>query len=222
MNSAVFRKITNLVGTVGLAVTLLGLPMLSRSASAAPAAPGALVIGNVDLDKILAGYSKKATYDQQVQDLNAKLDAQFKQQVNYDMLTKDQQTQLTTLLSKPGATSEDQASITALQQQSDKNAQELTALQQKQNPTATDSARLQILSQQKQAGQQVLQDVANSYQAQVTAEQQRLSAQLSETVRIAIVAVAKEKGLTVVFTSQVAIYSTNDITDDVLKRLNGK
>ena len=32
--------------------------------------------------------------------------------------------------------------------------------------------------------------------------------------------VAKQKGLAVVFDAQVAIYTANDITDDVVKRLN--
>jgi Skp family chaperone for outer membrane proteins len=222
MKSGILTKIVGFQSLAVLALTVFSLPVLSRSVSAAPVQTGVMIVGNVDLDKILAGYNKKASYDQQVQDLNAKLDAQFKQQVNYDMLNKDQQAQLTALLSKPSPTSQDQASVTALQQQSDKDAQELAALQQKQNPTTDDQARLQVLSQQKQAGQQILQDVADSYRTQVQDEQQRLSAQLSDTVRLAIIAVAKEKGLTLVFTSQVAIYSTNDITDDVLKRLNGK
>ncbi len=208
-------------GVAGLALGLLGSPALTRPAAAAPAAaPGALAMGNVDLDKIIAGYGKKAAYDQQVQDLNAKFDAQFKQQVNYDMLSKAQQTQLTELLSKPTPASQDQAAITALQAQSTKDAQELATLQQKQNPTADDQARLQALTQQHQAGQQALKDVADGYSAQVTARQQALSTELSNTVREAIVAVAKEKGLSMVFTSQIAIFSTNDITEDVLKRLN--
>ena len=31
---------------------------------------------------------------------------------------------------------------------------------------------------------------------------------------------AKDRGLTMVFSSEVALYSANDITDDVLKKLN--
>ena len=213
--------LTKIFSAAGLALSLLGLPALTHSALAAPsAATGPMVFGSVDLDKIIAGYGKKATYDQQVQDLNAKLDAQFKQQVNYDMLTKAQQTQLTALLSKPGATSQDQAAITALQAQSTRDAQELATLQQKPGPNADDQARLTALTQQHQAGQQALKDVADGYSAQVTARQQQLSTELSNTVREAIVAIAKERGMSMVFTAQVAIYSSNDITEDVLKRLN--
>lgn len=140
------HTLRGLFSVAGLSLALLGLPSLSHTAAAAPAQSGAMVFGSVDVNRLLAGYSKKQVFDQQVQDLNNKLDAQFKQQVNYDMLTKDQQTMLTTTLSKPNPSSQDQAAITALQQQSDKDAQELAALQQKQNPTAADQTRLQTLT----------------------------------------------------------------------------
>lgn len=217
MKTATFAKLIMIAGTVA---ALLGSPSIMPQVIAAPAASSAVVMGSVDLDKILAGYTKKATFDQQVQELNTKLDAQFKQQVNYDMLTPDQQKQMTALLSKPSATDQDRAQITQLQAQSNKDAQDLAALQQKPNPTADDQARLKVMTQQHQTGQQALKDVADGYTQEVTDRQQALSTQLSDNVRLAIAAIAKDKGLTVVFTSQVALYCSNDITDDVLKRLN--
>lgn len=217
MKTATFAKIIVLAG---MAAAITYGTLLAPRAMAAPAASSAIVIGSVDLDKILAGYAKKPAFDQQVQDLNSKLDAQFKQQVNYDMLTADQQKQLTALLSKPNPTDADKAQITQLQAQSDKDAQDLAALQQKQNPTADDQARLKALTQQHKAGQQALKDVADGYTQEVTDKQQALSTQLSDNVRLAIAEIAKDKGLTVVFTSQVALYCSNDITDDVLKKLN--
>ena len=36
----------------------------------------------------------------------------------------------------------------------------------------------------------------------------------------AIAAVAQQRGLAVVFDSKLALYTANDVTDDVLKRLN--
>jgi Skp family chaperone for outer membrane proteins len=178
------------------------------------------LVGSVDLSKLLAGYKKKADLDAQIQALSQKLDAQFKQQVGSDMLTKDEQTKLTALLSEANPSSPDQAQITALQQESASAAQALAALQQKANPSAADQAQLTALTQQHQAGQQALQDVADAYKAQVQAEQDTLSAQLSATVKTAITAVAQQHGLALVFDSQFAIYCSNDITDEVLKQLN--
>lgn len=208
-----------LFGVAGIALALLAFQSPSPVRADATA-PAPFVFGSVDLSKILAGYKKKAALDQQIQALSQKLDAQFKQQVGSDMLSAADQQKFTALLSKPNLSDADKAQIMALQQQSTKDAAELAALQQKQNPSADDTARLQALTQQHQAGQQALQDTADAYKAQVQAEQDRLSAQLSATVRTAIGEVAKEHKLMMVFDAQITVYSANDISDDVLARLN--
>lgn len=192
---------------------LPALPVL-----AAPA--GSLQIGSVDLQKVSDGYTKKGSLDQQLQDMNQRLLARFQQQTNSAMLSKDQQTRLQTLLAKPGPSDAEKAEIAALQAQSTKDSQELATLQQKKDLTDADKARLTALTQQQQGGQQVLQEVSDSYTKQLDAEKLRLNAQLTEAVRAAIIAVAKDRKLDAVFTSEVAIFTTNDITDDVLKRLN--
>lgn len=219
MKIASLRHLLSAAG-FGLAVLILPLAAAPVQAAPAPASSAPFLFGSVDLSKILAGYKKKATLDQQIQTLSQKLDAQFKQQVSSDMLSKDDQLKITTLLNKPNLGDADRAEITSLQQQSAKDAQELVALQQKQNPSAADTARMQALTQQHQAGQQAIQDTADAYKAQVQAEQERLSAQLSATVRTAIGQVAKDRGLMMVFDAQITVYSANDISDEVLARLN--
>lgn len=207
-------KITRIALLMLLACTAL----LSRPALAAP--PGLLQIGSVDLQKVSDGYTKKGGLDQQLQDMNQRLLARFQQQTNSAMLSKEQQTRLQTLLAKPGPSDAEKAEIAALQAQSTKDSQELATLQQKKDLTDADKARLTALTQQQQGGQQVLQEVSDSYTKQLDAEKLRLNAQLTEAVRAAIIAVAKDRKLDAVFTSEVAIFTANDITDDVLKRLN--
>lgn len=190
----------------------------ARPALAAPGGP--MQIGSVDLLKVSDGYTKKGGLDQQLQDMTQRLLARFQQQSNSAMLSKEQQTRLQTLLAKPGPSDAEKAEIAALQAQSTKDSQELATLQQKKDLTDADKARLTALTQQQQGGQQVLQEVSDSYTKQLDAEKVRLNAQLTEAVRAAIIAVAKDRKLDAVFTSEVAIFTTNDITDDVLKRLN--
>jgi Skp family chaperone for outer membrane proteins len=189
-----------------------------RAAGAAPGAAGP--IGSINLDKILAGYTKKAALDGQIQDLNDKLTARFKEVSASDMLTRDQQQKYVALLDKASQSDADKAAITALKAQSKKDADELVALQQKQNPTHADKARLDTLTNQQQAARQSLQEIGEQYSEQIKAAQDKMSTQLTDTVSAAVAAVAKDKGLSAVFTSQIAIYTSNDITDDVLKKLN--
>ena len=210
-------------GIAGIAAGLM-LPVFGAlPALAAPAVSAASgQFGGVDLARILAGYNKKADLDSQIQALNQKLQAQFSAQQNSPLLTRDQITRLGVLVSKTPRTDAETAEMTSLQQQSAAASQELTTLQQKVNPTDADKARLTILTTQLQGGQQALQEISTSYTTQVQAEQDRLSARLSDQVKAAIAAVAQQRGLAAVFNSQYAVYTANDITDEVLRRLNGK
>jgi len=221
--NALHKLIGRILGTAGIAAGLM-LPFVGAlPVQAAPAASASAgQFGGVDLGRILAGYSKKADLDSQIQVLNQKLQSQFNAQQNSPLLTREQITRLGVLVSKSPRTDAETAEMTSLQQQAAASAQELTALQQKANPTDADKARLTTLTTQLQAGQQALQEISASYTAQVQAEQDRLSARLSDQVKVAIAAVAQQRGLAAVFNSQYAVYTSNDITDEVLKRLNGK
>lgn len=176
--------------------------------------------GSVDIQQVLSGYTKKGDFDKQLQALHDQLYGYLQQQSAYPMLSEADQTQLGALLAKPNQTDQDKAQITALEQKSTQAAQELSALQNKTAPTADDNARMTQLLQQQQAGKTALQDMETTYNQQVSAKSDALSAQLSASVKAAITTVAKQRKLAVVFDSQVAIYTANDITDDVLKTLN--
>lgn len=216
------KTLGRILGTAVVAAGLL-LPggMLPVQAAPAAAAVGGQ-FGGVDLGRILAGYNKKADLDSQIQALNQKLQAQFSAQQNSPLLSRDQITRLGVLASKTPRTDAEMAEMTSLQQQSAAAAQELTTLQQKANPTDADKTRLTTLTTQLQGGQQALQEISASYTTQVQAEQDKLSARLSDQVKAAIAAVAQQRGLAAVFNSQYAVYTANDITEEVLRRLNGK
>lgn len=212
-----FRKCLVIAGVL-LAVTGLAPGMPARAADA-PASALAL-FGSVDLQKILANYSKKTTYDQQIQQLNQRLNGYWDQQKSSPMLSAEDQAQLGTLLAKTPQSDQDKATITQLQQKSTQAVQDLAALQQKPNPTQDDLTRMAQLKQQQDAGQQALQDVGKGYQDQMQKANDDLSQKLTQEVRVAITEVAKVRGLAVVFDSSVAVYTSNDITDAVVKQLN--
>ncbi|MBV9850262.1 MAG: OmpH family outer membrane protein [Armatimonadetes bacterium] len=215
MNIIPIRKWLMIAGAaLALTPTVAALP--ARAAEA----PGAAMFGSVEVSRVLAGYTKKATYDQQINQLHAKLQGYIQQQASSPMLSKEDQAQLGALLAKPNPTDQDRTAISQLQQKSTQAVQTLAALQQKQNPTDADKAQLADLLKQQDAGQQALQEVGRTYQDQEQQANEQLSQKLSQEVKAAIVEVAKARGLAVVFDSQVAIYTANDITDDVVKRLN--
>lgn len=215
-------KLNKTLGTVGLIAGLLVPTLLSAPAQAAPVAGASSAFGSVNVGRIEAESTRAADVKKQLQAMSDNFQQQFNVQQNSVMLSKDQQTRLGVLAAKTNRTDAETAELTGLQQSAAAAAQELTTLQQKANPTDADKARLSTLTAQAQTGQQVLQDISAGYTAQLQAQQARLGGQLSDQVKAAISAVAQQRGLAVVFDSTLAIYSANDITDDVLKRLNGK
>ncbi len=163
---------------------------------------------------------RKTKYDADLHALADKLDFQFKQQAASVMLTESEQKELGKLLGKANQSDADKARITALQTEATRAAQNLTDLQQKKDPTPADTTQLAALTSQYQAGQQALQKIGDQYQAQIKELSDKDNAEFTQTVREAITAVAQQKGLAVVFTSDIAVYTANDITDDVVKRIN--
>jgi Skp family chaperone for outer membrane proteins len=191
----------------------------TRPASAQSASN--MMVGSVDVQKVLDGYTKKTTTEADFQKVVDRYGASYKLLQDNTMLSPDDMQTLSTLLLKPNPTAADTAQIQQLETKSQNDANELTALQQKQNLTDADKARLSALTQEQQASQQALQQVGDSYKQTLDAQNQQQSQQLEDQVRVAVAAVAKKKGLAVVFDSSLAIYASNDVTQEVLAQLNG-
>jgi Skp family chaperone for outer membrane proteins len=136
------------------------------------------------------------------------------------MLSKAEQVELGGLLSKVNPTDADRNRSNALQAQASKAAQQLTDLQQKKDPAPADTALVASLTSQYETGKAALQEVGDGYQEQLKTLSDKDNADFTQSVKDAIIAVAQQRGLSVVFTSDIAVYTANDITDDVVKRIN--
>ncbi len=196
------------IGTVGLSAT--------KSASAD------LKFASVDLQKVFSLSKDKATADQDLQKFGGNLQAAFQLQQQGIMLSATELKSLGQLATKTAPTDADKASIQALLAKSKKDADELTALQQKKESDLTDSDKLKLstLTAQGQAGQQSLNDINQDYRSQLDQKSQELNGQISAHMKDVIAQVAAKQSITVVFDSTVAVYTSLDITKDVLAILN--
>lgn len=201
-------------GTLALGLMLAG----PHTAKAAPA--GVPVFGSVDIGRVQSESTRKAKYDADLRALADRLQSAFKQQANSIMLNKADQTELGTLLIKSNPNDTDRARVTALIAKSATAGQQLTDLQQKKEPTPADTAKLTELTSLYQNGQTVLQAVQDDYQAQLKKLNDDDTTQFTKLIKDAITAVAQQKNMTAVFSSDVALYTTNDITSEVVKRVN--
>ncbi len=201
-------------GTLALSLILAG----PHSAKAAPA--GVPVFGSVDIGRVQNESTRKAKYDTDLHALADRLQSAFKQQASSIMLSKADQTELGTLLVKSSPTDADRARVTALVAKSNAAAQQLTDLQQKKEPTPADTAKLTELTTLYQNSQTILTGVQDDYQAQLKKLNDDDTTEFTKLIKEAITTVAQQKNLTAVFSSDVALYTTNDITSEVVKRVN--
>ena len=203
-----------------LGSAVLALAPLAVHAKPVPTSGDFPVFGSVDINKLQTQSTKKTKYDADLHALADRLNNAFKQQASSIMLSKAEQVELGGLLSKTNPTEADRNRITALQTQASKAATDLTDLQQKKDPTPADTERMAALSSQYDAGKLALQEVGDSYQEQLKTLSDKDNTEFTQIIKDAIAAVAQQRGLSVVFTSDVAVYTTNDITDEVVKRIN--
>ena len=204
---------------LGAAALTLTPSLFARPAQAAPAS-GMPTFGSVDILKLQSESSKKAKYDTELHALADRLNTAFTQQAASIMLSKAEQTELGGLLSKAVPTEADRTRTAVLQAQASKAAQELTDLQQVKAPTPADTAKIATLTSEYDAGKATLSEIGDGYQTQLKTLQEKDNTEFTQSVKEAIAAVAQQKGLSVVFDSNLAVYTTNDITADVVKRIN--
>ena len=212
------RQLLKFTALGSAALALLSLTA-AKPAAAAPAS-GTLVIGSVDINKLQAGSTRKAKYDTDLRALVERLDAAFKVQAANLMLDLADQNELGALLSSPRPSDADRARVTALESKATANSQRLIDLQQKKDPIPADTAQIGALTDLNNNGQKIVSDIGAGYQARLKKLNEDDTAAFTQVVKDAITATAQQRGLTVVFTSDVAVYTTNDITDDVIKRIN--
>lgn len=212
------RQLLKFTALGSAALALLSLTA-AKPAAAAPAS-GTLVIGSVDINKLQAGSTRKAKYDTDLRALVERLDAAFKVQAANLMLDLADQNELGALLSSPRPSDADRARVTALESKATANSQRLIDLQQKKDPIPADTAQIGALTDLNNNGQKIVSDIGAGYQARLKKLNEDDTVAFTQVVKDAITATAQQRGLTVVFTSDVAVYTTNDITDDVIKRIN--
>lgn len=212
-----------------LAVLIPGIvlgALACGSVFAADAKTTGQVFATVDFAKAFDGYEKKQRlaqeFDSQVLQANKRLELRNANK----LLTTDEFNQYAEISAKPNPTDAEKKKIDEFASLSKQREQEFQSLQQKPGPTDADKARLaQLQDTIKKADAQIKEDT-DKFKTDLGKQQDDLSQKLIQEVNTAVAAVAKEKGITMVFNKAgepgLVVFSQLDITDDVLKKLNKK
>lgn len=213
-----------------LAVLVLGSLLAAAVASpvfAADAKSAGLVFGTADADSLFKDYTKTQQLYSELDALKAKLEGQLEMRNSNRLLTDDEFKQLVDLQAKPQKTEAEQKKIDELLATSKQRDQDLQTLQQKADATDAEKAQRTELENRLRTVQQALQTDKTKFEDELNERLIDTNKQVTEDIETAVSAVAKEKGLAVVFNksfgaAQFVLYSNLDITPDVLKKLNKK
>lgn len=204
----------------------LGTLACGSAAPAADAKAGQL-LGTVDVEQAFNGYEKKKQLEGELMTSYEQMRQRLELRNSNKLLTAAECGQLAELKLKAKPTDADAKKIEELTNLSKQREQEFQSLQQKAAPTDAEKTRLTQLQDQIKSTDAALKDDEVKYQEELNKKRVDLSVQIMQDVNTAVAAVAKEKGLSLVFNKSagepgLVIYSNLDITDDVLKKLNKK
>jgi len=214
-------------GVLAALVLALILGVSAGSALAADAKAAGPQFGTVDVERAFNEYEKKKQLDEQLMTSAEQARQKLELRSTNRLLTADEFKQLADLRTKPKQDDADKKKIDEILALSKQREQELQTLQQKQDSTDAEKARLKELQDQLNGSDASLKEDTSKYQTELRTQQVDLSRQVMQEVEVAVAAIAKDKGLSLVFNKSagepgLVIYSSMDITDEVLKRLNKK
>lgn len=205
-------------------VAMIGI-ILSILTVAPARSAEAQVFAAIDLDRAFDDYTKKQDLDKQFQSEVQGIQSKLELRQTHSLLSSTEFEELATLKAKVKPTDAEKKRIEELEGASTQRVQELEALRQTTTPTDAEKTRMAALQDQIKQTDAELKEIARQADADLQTRRYELSKQVMDDVQAAVAAVAKSKGITMVFNKSVGetvlvVFSTNDITDDVLKKLN--
>lgn len=215
-------------GILAALIVSLILGILSGNAAfPADAKAATSAIGSADANTLFNEYDKRKQSYQELETLQAKLEAQLELRNGNRLLTDEEFKTLVDLETKPQKQEADKQKIEELRALSKQRDQELQALQQKQDATEEEKAKRRELENRLKNVNEILQQDKGKFEKELNTKFLEVNEEVTKDIEAAVAAVAKDKGLAIVFNksfgaAEFVLYSSVDITDAVLKKLNKK
>ena len=209
--------------TALVAVSLVSLAAFSMRASS-DEKKNTGVFGTVDFKKLSADYKAKDQVEGTLKKMQAQFQSRLGRRDTMPLLSEDEQGQLDKLYEKDPQTDADKAKIKEIEDKAKKASEEIQLLSQKKDSELNDAEKkkLQETGQKIKEAQQkfatLKEDLSQQFDRFGTSQQE----DLMKSIRTAIAKVAEQKGLSIVFSNDVALYAGTDITPQVVSELNKK
>lgn len=204
------------------AAALAALTLLSGVKPACAQNAAAPTFGSVDMARIVNEYKGRQQSVQELGTLQQALSGVLRRldQGSGRFLTEAEMKELAALYEKPTPSDGEKQRIGALEQKGDLSQTTLRRLENIASPDDAQKKQLSDLTAAQQKGNEYLQALQGGFQQRLSVREGEIQQKISAQVKAAIAKVAQDKKISVVFPADVALYTANDLTSDVLKALN--
>ena len=178
----------------------------------------------VDFRKITTEYKGKDAIEGDIRAMQNKFLQRLARREQLVFLTEQEHAELDTLSEKASQSDADKAKIKELGEKSRKRQEELQTLSQKKQEELTDADKKKLEQGNKDVrdAQERYAKLKENLDTEFSNFSNTQSDQFEGKIRAAIAKVAEQKGVALVFNSNVALYAGTDITQAVIGELNKK
>lgn len=182
------------------------------------------VFATVDFQKISNEYKAKQAVETDLANMQARFQGRLTRRAEMPCLSEEDHVQLDALREKDSTaqTADDKKKIADFETRGGKLSEELQSLRQKKELTDAEKKRLQELEAALVRTQQRYAALKEELEGKIREYGVSKSEALMKEIRAAIAKVAEQRGVAIVFNSEVALYAGVDITQSVLGELNKK
>ncbi len=205
------------------ALTMIALFGAAQSGGVARAqAPAPAQFGMVDIGRVLNESKSRQAVGAELQRTEAVFQGVLQRLSGGSarFLSEDEILQLAALYENQKSTDVEKKKLIVLEEKSDGMKREMTTLQNTPSPDAAQTARFTALSAMQDKGVESFNKLNRTLSARLQDKERDAAQKSLATVRLSVAKIAKAKGLAVVFTGDIAVYATVDVTDEVIKDVN--
>lgn len=178
--------------------------------------------GVIDERRIMEESNHVKAVSQQLQAVQARFVQTLQTLQESPILNAEERDTLFNLLLKENPTEAERQQIQQLINTARQRSAELASLRQKSELNETEKTALERFTQMEREGRENLQVRAQQLEQQLQQQVQQQREATEKRIREIVAQIAKEKKLVMVFSSDVVYYAENDITSEVIKRLDAQ
>lgn len=203
-----------------IAVFIVAVMVAATCAASVQAQTAQPTVGMVDVQRAFDEYKVTKSSNDEVNKLYEQFALELRIRDSHRLLTDQEIEELVRLRGVSGPDDAQVKRIDELEKLSKSRDEELNALSNTKELSEEQNARLRSLRDMQNKSEVVIRNLDEDYKQQVEKRKNELSDKITEDLKSAIEAVAKEKGLATVVDKIAVLYGGVDITNEVISRLN--